>query len=192
MGGHYDSWDVGEGVHDDGAACIAAWQALRIIDQLGLQPRRTLRVVLWTNEENGLRGGREYREALSDEEVANHVAAIEMDGGAERPVGFGFGLSGVDANGEEPDPKYERALARLQRDALPDGLGQQQADVVHEDKWQPQPQPVEQVVPVGRAHEHHGVVDEHTREREACQLTLDRVGGNVEYRRGVGRRLGRQ
>ncbi|NIS31273.1 MAG: M20/M25/M40 family metallo-hydrolase, partial [Actinobacteria bacterium] len=60
-GGHYDSWDVGEGVHDDGAACVAAWQALRLIDRLGLRPRRTLRVVLWTNEENGLRGGREYR-----------------------------------------------------------------------------------------------------------------------------------
>ena len=57
MGGHYDSWDVGQGVHDDGAACIASWQALKLIHDLGLQPRRTLRVVLWTNEENGLRGG---------------------------------------------------------------------------------------------------------------------------------------
>ena len=114
MGGHYDSWDVGEGVHDDGAACVAAWQALRLIDGLGLKPRRTLRVVLWTNEENGLRGGREYREALSDEELANHVAAIEMDGGCERPVGYGFGLTGVDPNAEEPDPRYERALAKLE------------------------------------------------------------------------------
>ncbi|NIM02377.1 MAG: M20/M25/M40 family metallo-hydrolase [Acidobacteria bacterium] len=115
MGGHYDSWDVGEGVHDDGAACVAAWQALRLIDRLGLRPRRTLRVVLWTNEENGLRGGREYRAALSDEEVANHVAAIEMDGGCERPVGFGFGLSGVDPTAEERDPGYERALVKLEQ-----------------------------------------------------------------------------
>ncbi|MEM7353335.1 MAG: M20/M25/M40 family metallo-hydrolase [Acidobacteriota bacterium] len=115
MGGHYDSWDVGEGVHDDGAACIAAWQALRLIDQLGLQPRRTLRVVLWTNEENGLRGGRAYRDGLSDEELANHIAAIEMDGGNERPIGYGFGLVGVDPEAEERDPVYEAALAKLEQ-----------------------------------------------------------------------------
>jgi len=115
MGGHYDSWDVGQGVHDDGAACIAAWQALRLIDQLGLVPRRTLRVVLWTNEENGLRGGRAYHEELSAEEVANHVAAIEMDGGVERPVGFGFGLVGVDLTAAEPDPRYEAAYGKLEQ-----------------------------------------------------------------------------
>ena len=115
MGGHYDSWDVGEGVHDDGAACMAAWQALRIIQQLGLQPRRTLRVVLWTNEENGVRGGAGYRDALTGEQVRNHVAAIEMDGGAERPVGFGFGLAGVDTKSAEKDPAYEAALAKLEQ-----------------------------------------------------------------------------
>jgi len=115
MGGHYDSWDVGQGVHDDGAACIAAWQALRLIDQLDLRPRRTLRVVLWTNEENGMRGGRGYHEALSDTEIAGHVAAIEMDGGVERPIGFGFGLSGIDPKAEERDPVYERALAKLEQ-----------------------------------------------------------------------------
>ena len=115
MGGHYDSWDVGHGVHDDGAACIAAWQALRIVDRLGLEPRRTLRVVLWTNEENGLRGGRAYHDALTEEEIERHVAAIEMDSGAERPVGFGFGLVGVDPEGEEPDPRYEAALAKLRQ-----------------------------------------------------------------------------
>lgn len=115
MGGHYDSWDVGQGVHDDGAACIAAWQALRLIDQLGLVPRRTLRVVLWTNEENGLRGGRAYHDALSADEIARHVAAIEMDGGVERPVGFGFGWVGVDLEAEEPDPVYETALNKLEQ-----------------------------------------------------------------------------
>jgi hypothetical protein len=115
MGGHYDSWDVGQGVHDDGASCIAAWQALRLIDQLGLVPRRTLRVVLWTNEENGLRGGRAYHEALSPAELAGHVAALEMDGGVERPVGFGFGLAGVDLEGDEPDPTYEKAYGRLRQ-----------------------------------------------------------------------------
>jgi len=112
MGGHYDSWDVGQGAHDDGAACIAAWQALTIIKELGLRPRRTLRVVLWTNEENGLRGGRGYREWVGDD-VSNHVAAIEMDGGAERPIGFGFGLVGVDP-GEE-SPEYEAAFKKLQQ-----------------------------------------------------------------------------
>jgi carboxypeptidase Q len=101
MGGHYDSWDVGQGAHDDGAACMAAWQALTLIKQLGLRPRRTLRVVLWTNEENGLRGGNGYRDAIGDA-VGDHVAAIEMDGGNERPVGFG-----VTAGDEE------EAVARL-------------------------------------------------------------------------------
>jgi Zn-dependent M28 family amino/carboxypeptidase len=110
MGGHYDSWDVGQGAHDDGAACVAAWQALTLIHRLGLRPRRTLRVVLWTNEENGLGGARAYREWVG-EEVGGHVAAIEMDGGAERPVGFGFGLSGVEP--ESGDPAYEAAYATL-------------------------------------------------------------------------------
>ncbi len=113
MGGHYDSWDAGQGIHDDGAACIASWQALRLIRQLGLQPRRTLRVVLWTNEENGLRGGRDYRDALSSEELDNHVAAIEMDSGCEKPVGFGFGLTGVDAEANQAHPVYEAARDRL-------------------------------------------------------------------------------
>jgi Zn-dependent M28 family amino/carboxypeptidase len=91
MGGHLDSWDVGQGAHDDGCATMAAWQALTILKELGLRPRRTLRVVLWTNEENGLRGARAYREALGAD-AASHVAAIEMDGGCERPVGFGASL----------------------------------------------------------------------------------------------------
>jgi carboxypeptidase Q len=115
MGGHYDSWDVGEGVHDDGAGCVAAWQALRLIHRLGLVPRRTLRVVLWTNEENGLRGARAYHDELPEEELADHVAAIEMDSGAERPVGFGFGLAGVDPESEAPDPVYEPAFEKLRQ-----------------------------------------------------------------------------
>jgi Zn-dependent M28 family amino/carboxypeptidase len=89
MGAHFDSWDVGEGAHDDGCASVAAWQALHLLKQMALRPRRTLRVVLFTNEENGLRGGRAYREALGAD-VKGHVAAIEMDMGCERPVGFGL------------------------------------------------------------------------------------------------------
>lgn len=118
MGGHYDSWDVGHGAHDDGAACMAAWQALTLIKRLGLRPRRTLRVVLWTNEENGGRGATAYRDSLGDA-VRNHVAAIEMDGGAERPVGFGVSLGsreGAEAESTEgPDPALERALATLRQ-----------------------------------------------------------------------------
>lgn len=120
MGGHYDSWDVGQGAHDDGAACIAAWHALTLIHRLGLRPRRTLRVVLWTNEENGLRGGRAYREWVGND-VDQHVAAIEMDGGVERPIGFGFGLRFGSEDGS--DAAYERGLATLsQIGALLEGL----------------------------------------------------------------------
>ena len=93
FGGHIDSWDVGQGAHDDGAACMAALQALGVIRRLGLRPRRTLRVALWTNEENGGAGGRAYRDALGDN-VLDHVAAVEMDGGCERPSGFGLGFQG--------------------------------------------------------------------------------------------------
>ncbi len=107
MGGHYDSWDVGHGAHDDGGPCIAAWQAMRILQKLELQPRRTLRVVFWTNEENGLRGGQTYGEAVVDE-VDRHVAAIEMDGGLERPIGFGLVLNEVDP--ESDDPRWREAL----------------------------------------------------------------------------------
>ncbi len=113
MGGHFDSWDVGQGAHDDGAACIAAWQALKILRDLGLRPRRTLRVVLWTNEENGLGGGRAYRESVGDD-IGNHVAAIEMDGGVEKPIGFGFGLEGVDRE-DTNNPTYEVALEKLRQ-----------------------------------------------------------------------------
>jgi hypothetical protein len=120
MGCHYDSWDVGQGAHDDGAACMAAWHALTIIHRLGLRPRRTLRVVLWTNEENGLRGGTAYREWVGDD-IGSHVAAIEMDGGAERPIGFGLGLGLGDE--DAPDVVYEEALAILtQIGALLDGI----------------------------------------------------------------------
>ena len=79
MGGHLDSWDVGQGAHDDGAACIAAWHALTLLKELGMRPRRTLRVVLWTNEENGLAGGRKYAESLSGK-VGDHVAAPDEEG----------------------------------------------------------------------------------------------------------------
>ncbi|HYV96866.1 MAG TPA: M20/M25/M40 family metallo-hydrolase [Gemmatimonadaceae bacterium] len=89
MGGHIDSWDVGQGAMDDGGGCLAAWEALRLIKSLGLVPKRTIRVVLWTNEENGGRGGRGYHDAHLAE-LGKHVAAIESDGGVFSPVGFNF------------------------------------------------------------------------------------------------------
>ena len=89
VSGHFDSWDVGTGSTDDGGGCVAAWEALRLMKQLGLRPRRTVRVVLWTNEENGLRGGLAYRDRYKDE-LARHVLMLESDGGVFKPTGFGF------------------------------------------------------------------------------------------------------
>jgi len=89
IGGHFDSWDVGQGAHDDGGGCIVAWEALRLLKELGLKPRRTIRVVLYTNEENGLRGGNAYHDAHRAE-IAKHVLAIESDSGVYRPEGFGL------------------------------------------------------------------------------------------------------
>ena len=89
MGGHIDSWDVGRGAMDDAGGVVAAWEALRVLKRLGLTPRRTIRVVGWTNEENGGRGGAAYRDAHRAE-LERHVLAIESDGGVFKPEGFGF------------------------------------------------------------------------------------------------------
>jgi carboxypeptidase Q len=94
FGGHIDSWDVGRGAMDDGGGVIVAWEAVRLIKRLGLKPRRTIRVVGWTNEENGGRGGQGYRDAHKAE-VDKHVLAIESDGGVFKPHGFSF--TGSDA-----------------------------------------------------------------------------------------------
>jgi carboxypeptidase Q len=94
LGGHIDSWDVGQGAMDDGGGSVAAWEAVRLIQQLGLRPRRTLRVVLWTNEENGGRGALAYRDRHAGD-LGKHVLAIESDNGTFSPYGFRF--SGPDA-----------------------------------------------------------------------------------------------
>ena len=94
FGGHIDSWDVGRGAMDDGGGVVVAWEALKLLQRLGLKPRRTIRVVGWTNEENGGRGGQAYRDAHKTE-VDKHVLAIESDGGVFKPQGFGF--AGSDA-----------------------------------------------------------------------------------------------
>jgi Zn-dependent M28 family amino/carboxypeptidase len=84
IGGHIDAWDVGDGAHDDGSGCLMAMEAALMLHELGLVPRRTIRVVLFTNEENGLAGARAYFEAHGDK----HVAAIEADAGSGAPQGF--------------------------------------------------------------------------------------------------------
>lgn len=94
MGGHIDSWDVGQGAMDDAGGSVAAWEALRLIQKLGLRPRRTIRVVLWTNEENGLRGALSYRDAHAAE-LDKHVLAMESDNGVFKP--FGYSVAGSDA-----------------------------------------------------------------------------------------------
>jgi carboxypeptidase Q len=94
LGGHIDSWDVGQGAMDDGGGAVSAWQAVRLMHRLGLRPRRTVRLVLWTNEENGLRGGFAYRDAHAGD-IGRHVLAIESDNGVFRPAGVVF--AGTDA-----------------------------------------------------------------------------------------------
>lgn len=85
MGGHIDSWDLGTGAMDDAGGCFVAWRALEMMRDLGLKPRRTIRLCLWTNEENGTRGAQAYADSTKNE---HHVAGIESDGGTFRPRGF--------------------------------------------------------------------------------------------------------
>ncbi|HZK77314.1 MAG TPA: M20/M25/M40 family metallo-hydrolase, partial [Gemmatimonadaceae bacterium] len=89
LGGHTDSWDVGQGAMDDGGGVVAAWEAVKLIKRLGLKPRRTIRVVAWTNEENGSRGGTGYRDAHRAE-VDKHVLAMESDNGVFKVLGLGI------------------------------------------------------------------------------------------------------
>jgi len=105
IGGHIDSWDVGQGAQDDGGSIMACLQAVALMKKLGLEPRRTIRVAFWVNEENGGRGGEAYRDFVGDR-INDQVAAIEMDGGAETPVGFGAVV-------DQPSLDLLRQAARL-------------------------------------------------------------------------------
>jgi carboxypeptidase Q len=89
VGGHLDSWDVGTGAMDDAGGSVVTWEAVRLVKATGLRPRRTMRVVLWTNEENGLRGAYAYRDQHRAE-LDDHVLALESDSGVFKPLGFGF------------------------------------------------------------------------------------------------------
>jgi carboxypeptidase Q len=119
VSGHLDSWDVGAGATDDGGGCIVAWEALRIMKKLNLRPRRTVRVVLWTNEENGGRGGLAYRDQHRAE-LDKHVLMMESDGGVFRPLGFGF--SGNDV-GRETVKAIATLLTGIAADQINPGGG---------------------------------------------------------------------
>lgn len=89
VGCHFDSWDAATGASDDAVGCIATWEGLRLMKKLNIRPRRTVRLVLFTNEENGLRGGNAYRDAyLKDAE--KHIMAIESDSGVFAPAHLAF------------------------------------------------------------------------------------------------------
>lgn len=104
IGGHIDSWDVGQGAQDDGAGCVVSMEAINIIRKLGLKPKRTIRVVLWTNEENGLAGARSYAARHQDDD---HVAGIESDSGGFKPQGLSIDL--------EDENKEQVALQQLMK-----------------------------------------------------------------------------
>ena len=89
IGGHLDSWDLAEGAQDDGAGCMQAIEVLRTLNALGIKPKRTIRAVMYMNEENGLKGGTKYAD-LAKQNGENHIAAIESDNGGFTPRGFGM------------------------------------------------------------------------------------------------------
>jgi carboxypeptidase Q len=120
VSGHFDSWDVGTGSTDDGGGCIVTWEALRLMKTLNLRPRRTVRVVLFTNEENGLAGGRAYLERYRSQ-LGNHVLMLESDSGVFRPTGFGFSGS---ATARETIQQIAGLLRGIQADRIgPSGGG---------------------------------------------------------------------
>ena len=89
IGGHIDSWDVGTGAHDDAGGCLQTWEAMRLLAASDMRPRRTIRLVLWTNEENGGAGADTYF-ANNINDLANNTFCFETDGGTFTPVGFSF------------------------------------------------------------------------------------------------------
>ena len=132
IGGHIDSWDVGAGAQDDGSGIITALEAAHLIHELGLRPRRTIRVVFWTNEENGGAGGNAYRQWVG-EAVRNHVAAIEMDGGAEKPAGFGLTTSSESQGALNRAREIGRLLDRIDAGSVqPGGGGADIAPLLHD------------------------------------------------------------
>lgn len=97
VGGHLDSWDLGDGAHDDGAGVVQSMDVLRLLKESGYKPKRSIRVVLFMNEENGLRGGRKYAE-VAKQKGEKHVFALESDAGGFTPRGFSFDCSEANFN----------------------------------------------------------------------------------------------
>jgi hypothetical protein len=89
VGGHLDSWDLGDGSHDDGAGIVQSMEVLRLFKQMNYKPKRTIRVVLYMNEENGLRGGTAYAQ-YAKQNKEKHIFALESDAGGFSPRGFVF------------------------------------------------------------------------------------------------------
>ncbi len=112
MGCHLDSWDVGQGAQDDGAGCMAAMHAGRLLASLPAAPRRTVRVVLFVNEEMGTSGGKAYAEAHAVE-VPDIVAAIEADAGSGRPLGFRIDIRDI-TTGERDEERSQAAMEALE------------------------------------------------------------------------------
>ncbi len=108
MGGHSDSWDVGSGAHDDGGGMIATWQALKILKDLGIKTKKTIRAVMWVNEENGVRGGKAYAEVHKDEK---HSLVFEFDSGVFPPSGIGF--TSTDSTLLQEIKKFEPYLKKI-------------------------------------------------------------------------------
>ncbi len=92
VGGHLDSWDLGDGSHDDGAGVVQSMDVLRLLKESGITPKRSIRVVLFMNEENGLRGGKKYAD-IAKSKKENHIFALESDSGGFTPRGFSFDCS---------------------------------------------------------------------------------------------------
>jgi hypothetical protein len=127
IGAHLDSWDLGTGALDDGAGVAMVMETLRLLKALGLTPRRTVRGVLYMNEENGLRGARAYAETHAAE-LSRHVAALETDSGAGRPTGWSttMGTGGLDVMKD-----VARLLAPVGADAVTPGGGGADIEPMH-------------------------------------------------------------
>lgn len=143
LGGHIDSWDVGQGAQDDGGGIISCFEAVNLIHKLGLKPKRTIRVVFWVNEENGGSGGRAYLKGLGDK-VSNHVAAIESDGGVERPLGVGYTVMGR-RPGVAPTP----AMAGMTEGGRPAGFDESVLSPEEKKAWDTMKQIASLLKPIG-------------------------------------------
>jgi carboxypeptidase Q len=114
VAGHLDAWDTGDGAHDDGAGCVIMLAALEALDDLGLRPRRSVRVVLYTSEEYGGQGGRAYAERHADA-IGRHVLALESDSGCYPPAGFSVRADSTSIAQLAP---HAAPLARLGADSV--------------------------------------------------------------------------